>query len=135
VCTFPSLEMELWGCGVCRGSFLLGELLLQPSGSTVGRNKQCEKDVKDLSFSHCRLGVGAMGERPTSPPSSNLGVENESTSDLSHWPLVASSPLLGSKNDNGGKVLTSMMSGNDWDGGPDSLISISGQLLVIDGML
>jgi hypothetical protein len=83
VCTFPSLEMESWGCRVCRGLSLLGELLVQPSESTVGRDKQCEEDVKDLSFSCCRLGIGSMGERSTSPPSSNLGVENKSTSDLS----------------------------------------------------
>jgi hypothetical protein len=76
-----------------------------------------------------------MGERSTSPSSSNLGVENKSTSDLSQWPLVVLSPLLGRKDDDDGRVLTSIMSGNDWAGGPDSLISISGQSLVINGMV
>ncbi len=48
---------------------------------------------------------------------------------------MVSSPLLGSKDDDGNRVLTSMMSSNYWAGGPDLLISISGQLLVINGMV
>jgi hypothetical protein len=92
---------------------------------TVGRDKQCEEDVKDMSFSCWWSGVGAIGEKSTSLPSLNLGFENASMSDLSQWQLVVSSPLLVSKDDDGGRVLASMMSGNDWAGGPDSLISLS----------
>jgi hypothetical protein len=55
-----------------------------PFISSQGRDYQFEKDVKDLSFSHCWSGVGTMGERPTSQLSMNLGVENKSASDLSH---------------------------------------------------
>jgi hypothetical protein len=76
-----------------------------------------------------------MWKRSTSPPLSNSGVDNKSTSGLSQWPLLVSSPLLEGKDNNGGRVQTSMMSGTGWAGGPNLLISISGQLLVINGIV
>ncbi len=75
-----------------------------------------------------------MEKRSLSRLSLNSRIDIESSSELSRGLLPMSSPLHGCKDDGGGKVQTSMMSGTVWADVPDSRIFIADQLLVIVGI-